>query len=888
MLNDLRYRFRSLFRRGRLNAELDEELQDHIERETEKYVRSGLGVEEARRRALVALGGVEQVRQQTRDSRGTRTIEEIRQDLRYSLRSFGKNRAFAAVFVMTLSLGIGSCTAIFSLMTAVMFPPLPYGDVGRLVYITTPNRNLKQVPPEALVPGNADFADMKRANHSLSTMTQFTQRNFKLHGSGISLSGAAVDANFFTTLQSLPELGRGITAEDNRPANAGVVVISHSLWQQLFGFDPSVLGKPLQLSDKTYRIVGVMPPGFQYPHNTDLDEGDNHSYATDVWVPLALTPAQRADRGFPEGNTYALGRLKDGIAAGQAADELSAIMQSLDPLHTDFRQGWYAFVKPFRQTLEGSARPLLLLLMGSVLFVLLIACGNAANLLLARSASRMHELGMRATLGAGRGRLIQQMLTESLLLGAGGGIAGIGLAWVFLRLLLLLDPGGIPRLQEASLNGRVLGFAVAVTFLTSIVTGTLPAVWAARVNLIVFLKSGGQTGAKGGRNRVRSVLIAGEVAIVVVLLAGTGLLVRSFIKLEQVPIGFSLTTLAMKVNLPASYDRAGRSHAFFQTLLSQLQSQPGTVATGAVANLPFGDSKGVGIFRVEGDPHPDGQAVDGASATPAYFAAMGISQIAGRPFTEGDVAERAAIVNEAFAKKYFAGGNAVGKWVMPFNPGGSAQSRNNVRRTIVGVVGDVRDWSVEAPPQAQLYSPFSDSDSAYVVIRSALPRKDVVQSATAVLKRIDGSLAFSKVHSMRELVSDSMARRRFQMILLSIFAGMATALALIGFYGLLAYAVNQRGPEMGVRIALGATRMHVAGLILRQAFQLVAAGLLIGLAAALAMSRLLTSSLYEIQPWDPATFALVPALFLLATFVACLHPARRAAKTDPMVTLRCE
>ena len=423
MLSDLRYRLRALFQRNQLNAELDQELQDHVEYETDKYVRSGLQVEEARRRALIALGGVEQVRQQTRDSRGTRTIEHMRQDLRYGLRSLGKNRSFTAVFIATLGLGIGSCTAIFSLMTAVMFPRLPYGDVRRLVYVTTPNRNFEQIPLDAMVPDNADFSDIKRENHSLSAMTQFTQTNFKLNGTEMSLNGAAVDADFFTTLQVASELGRGINTEDNQPANAGVVVISHSLCQQLFGSDSSAIEQSLKLSGKTYRVIGVMATGFGFPHKTELDYGDKHIDATDVWIPLGLTPEQRADRGLSEGG-YALARLKDGVSTKQAAEDLSAIMQRLDPLHTPpaFKQGWYAYVKPFRQTLEGSARPLVLLLMGSVSFVLLIACGNAANLLLARSANRTHELGVRATLGAGRNRLIRQMLTESLIWALGEGL----------------------------------------------------------------------------------------------------------------------------------------------------------------------------------------------------------------------------------------------------------------------------------------------------------------------------------------------------------------------------------------------------------------------------------------------------------------------------------
>jgi predicted permease len=822
------------------------------------------------------------------------------------LRSLGKNRAFTAVFVFTLALGIGSCTAIFSLMTAVMFPPLPYSDAKQLVYITTPNQNMKQIPPEAIVPDNADFADMKRENHSFSAMTQFAQKSFKLNGTNTSLNGAAVDEDFFKTLQVSPELGRGINAEDNEPSNDGVVVITHSLWLQLFGADPSVLGKSIQLSvnsppgrpmqsgSKAYRVIGVMGAGFNYPHNSELSWGNNHIDAADLWVPLALTSKQRADRGVSEDPVggcycYTLARLRKGISATQAEAELNGILRPLDPLHTSIKEGWYAYVKPLMETMEGSARPLMLLLMGAVIFVLLIACGNAANLLLARSANRMHELGLRATLGAGRDRLIRQLLTESLILGVGGGLAGIGLAWVFLRVLLMLDPGDIPRLHEASLNCEVLAFTVAITLLTSILTGTLPALSASRVNLIGFLKSGGQTGARGSRNRLRSALVMGEVAIVVVLLAGAGLLVRSFLNLQQVPVGFSSTTLSMKIELPESYGKPEQRDAFFQTLLSQIGALQGTVATGAVDDLPLGDSKRGSLFRVEDHPSQEGQLVDGADVTPGYFSAMDIPLIEGRFFTEEDVSgdQKVVIVNQTFARKYFPGRNAVGKWVAGFNPDVSEQPAKDAL-TIVGVVGDVRDWSVEAPPQPQLFGPFSGPDDAYIVIRSVLPRKDVLQSATAILHRLDASLAFSKVHTMKELVSEATARRRFQTVLLTIFAGMALALALVGFYGLLAYSAMQRSSEMGIRIALGATRMHVAGLILRQALQLVVVGLLIGLASALALSRLLASSLFEVRPWDPATFALVPVLFLITTLVACFIPARRAAKTDPMAILRSE
>jgi predicted permease len=893
MLSELRYRFRALFRRSQVNDELDEELRDHIEHETAKYVRSGLPADEARRRALIALGGVEQARQQTRDSRGIGMIEQFQQDLWYGLRSLGRNRAFTAVFLVTLGLGIGSCTAIFSLMTAVMFPPLPYGDVGRLVYITTPNRNVGEVPPEAFVPDNADFADLKRECNSLSAMTQFRQEKFKLDRPGLSLSGAAVDAAFFSTLEVEPELGRAINADDNQADNASVVVISHSVWQQLFNSDPAILGKSLQLNGKFHRVIGVMAEGFNYPRKSEIDEGDSHTDATDVWVPLALTAKQRANRGL-SGDNYALARLKHGVSTRQAEAELSAIMQRLDPLHDPgtFRQGWYAYVKSFREQFEGSARPLLLLLMGAVTFVLLIACGNAASLLLARSANRSHELGVRATLGAGRHRLIRQMLTESLLLGTGGGLVGVVLARVFLRLLLKLDPGNIPRLQEATLNAKVLAFAVAIMFLTSILTGMMPAIAASRVNLIEFLKSGGQTGAKGERSRFRSILIVAQVALVVVLLSGSSLLVRSLIKVQEVPLGFSTTTLSLKINLPESYTRATtpeKRESLYRSLIAQIADLPGTFAVGTVDNLPFGDTKGVGTFWVENYPNQEGQMTDGGSVSPDYFSAMGVPIVEGRAFTANDAtaSPTAAVVNQAFVRKYFAGHDAIGKKILPGNPAVSPQDAKSPR-IVVGVVADMRDWSLESPPQPQLFLPFRSPDDAYIVIRSALPPKDVVQSATSVLHHIDASLAFSKVHSMRELVSEASARRRFQTVLLSIFAGMATTLALIGFYGLLTYTASRRGPEMGIRIALGATRSDILRLFLGHGLRVVSVGVALGLGAALVLSRFLSSSLYEVRASDPGTFVLVPTLLLILALVASILPAQRAANSDPMIILRRE
>lgn len=882
MLHDLIFRLRALFRHRQAEDDMQEELQYHLERQSEKYVHAGLAPEQANRKARIALGGPEQVGQQCREARGTRLVENLVQDLRYSARSLAKNPGFSMVVVLTLALGIGSCTAIFSLITAVLFPPLPYGDPGRLLYLTTPNRQLTDVPPDAVLPDNADFVDLKRQSHLFSAMTQFEPSRYKLtfQKAQTAIDGARVDADFFSTLEVPPELGRTIRSEDEHAA-----VISHSLWHQMFAGNADALGKSLELNGKLYRVIGIMPPRFHYPHKTDIDYGPTRD-ATEVWIPLVLSPKEKADRGLGS-NSYALARLRPGVSAKQAEAELNTIMERLNPLHdpTTYVEGWYAYVKPFEETLEGSARPLMLLLMGAVSFVLLIACGNAANLLLARSASRTHELGVRATLGAGRRRLMHQMLTESLLLGIAGGLAGIGLAWLLLRMLLRLDPGNIPRLHEASLNLRVLLFTVSITLLTSIAAGILPALSSSRINLVEFLKSGGQRGATGGNGRFRSSLIVAEVASVVVLLAGAGLLLRSYINLQRVPTGFSPSTLSMKIDLPDSYHQPAQRSAFFRALMDQIRSAPGVLAAGAVNNLPFGDNQGVGSFWVEGYANQKGQMVDGASTTSGYFSAMGVPLFEGRSFSEHP---KEAVINQAFAKKYFAGRDPIGKHVWTDQPDNlAAGDKSGV--IVVGVVGDIRDFKLEQPASPQLFHPLSDdATNVYVVVRSLLPAKDVAAIATAILHRIDPGLGFTEVRTMREVVSDSTARRRFQTMVLTIFSTMAFALALVGLYGLITYSVRERRPEMGVRIALGASKGQVMGRVVRQGLQLVTLGLFVGLIMALVLTRLLASSLYGVTALDPITFLAVPALLLLTTIAACLIPARRAANVDPMITLRYE
>jgi len=522
-------------------------------------------------------------------------------------------------------------------------------------------------------------------------------------------------------------------------------------------------------------------------------------------------------------------------------------------------------------------------------FVLLIACGNAANLLLARAAGRTHELGVRVTLGAGRRRLMRQMLTESLALGVGAALAGVGLAWLFLHLLFRLNPGDIPRLEQASLDWRVLGFTAAVAVLTSLLTGLAPALASSHVDPAEFLRSGGSRGAVGGHSRVRSALIVAEVAMVLVLLAGAGLLVRSYINVEQIPKGYSPSTLSMRLDFPGQYIKAKKSDAILSQLLEQLRAIPGVQAAGAANDLPLSNTNSISTFWAEGYANQIGQTVESHAASPGYFEAMRTPILQGRGFEESDEGSlrKTAIVNEAFAQKYFAGGSAIGKWVSTNQPRDVQQEPGGLM-TIVGVVADVRHSSLEKPALPQFYFPIDAPHMAFVAIRSSLPAGEIAAQARAILRGMDRSLTFTNVHTMSERISEAAARRRFQTVLLAAFSGMAMMLALVGLYGLLAFAVRQRRAEIGVRIALGAPRGHVVRLILRQGLRLVVVGLALGLCSAAALTRVLSSMLYGVHADDPLTFTLAPALLLVAAASACVLPGWRAANIDPVESLRCE
>jgi predicted permease len=655
LVQSLRRRLASFWGKDASNVQLSEELQFHLERQTEANIANGMSPEEARSTAKADFGNLPAAIEECYEARGVAWLDDLAQDLRYGLRTMVKNRSFTAVTVFTLALGIGACTAIFSLVNAVLIQALPYGNPGQLVYLFTPS-SVWKLPAEAFGPSAADFFDWRKECKSFGAMTRFSQTTYNLAGKDrVERVGAAkVDADFFRTLEVAPELGRSFDARDEQPGNEQVAIVSDALWQTMLGGRADVLGSTLLLDGLPYRVVGVMPAEFGYPHKTDLAYAYGRVETTALWVPSALTPQQKADRDTPDG--FAVARLKPGITVHEAQAEMDTIMSRLNLLHGADTRGWSALVKPFRESALGPVRPLMWLLMATVGFVLLIACGNAANLLLARAAARTHELGVRATLGARRSRLLRQMLTESLMLSAAAGMAGVGLAWLFLRALLKLNPGDIPRMEDARLDLRVMGFVIFVTILTSVLFGMLPSLSSTRVNLAEFLKSTGMRGVLGDRRRVRHGLAVAQIALLVVLLTGTGLLLRSYAKVLSVPTGFSDKTVTASVQMSSQYGAAHKRRAFFGSLIDRLKSIPGVQAVGVVNALPLSDSESLATLFVDGYPNAKQQFVEERGITQGYLSAMQTPLIQGRDISDGDAAEHrlVAVVNQAFAEKYFA------------------------------------------------------------------------------------------------------------------------------------------------------------------------------------------------------------------------------------------
>ena len=800
-------------------------------------------------------------------------------DLRYAARLFAQARAFTLVAILTAALGIAASSAVFSLVNAVLLRSLPFGDAGRLVYIWMPNVRFGPPVPLELGPPLPDYYAWRRDSRSFERLALIIQGWVRLAGgNGVErVGGARVDGAFFTTMDTPPEIGRFIAGDDDRPGRDGVVVISHALWQTRFAGDPAVIGKTMEIDGHARRIIGVMPPGFAFPRRNELPPDISDVIRTDVWIPAALSEKEKQSASM---DSIVVGRLAPGISAARAQQEMTAVAKRLDDARQPADQGWYALVRPLRETELGPARPQMLLLLGAVTLVLLISTGNVANLLLARAAGRVHEMSLRSALGADRARLVRQAITESLALAAAGCALGVLGARAAVWLLVRLNPGDIPRLEEASLDGRVLLFAVAISLLTGLAFGVAPALTASRNDPMSLLREGGNRGVAGGRRRVRSALIVVEVGVSMVLLAGAGLLIQSELNLQAEGTGFAPSTLAMRVSAPPGDNRVERRREVYGGLLQAVRAQPGVLAAGFTRDLPFSHVESAGFFLLEGSTERKYELSDGWEVTPGYFEAMRIPLREGRLFDERDLENGATIiVNQAFADRYLRGKPALGRRV-DTNPRAAGQWR-----TIVGVVGNVRHTRFDEAMRPAVYFPSWPFEGAFLTVRG-VGGKRLMPAIQGAARRLDARWEFSDIHTMDEAISKAGATRKFQTLLLTAFAGMALFLALVGLYGLIAYSVKQRNAEIGVRMALGASRGNVVGMVLRQGASLAVAGLALGLVGTTALTRLIAGWLYGVSPVDASTLGAMAGLLFTVAVAASAIPAWRAARIDPVAALR--
>lgn len=813
-------------------------------------------------------------------------------DLRYGRRMLKKTPGFTLIAVLAIALGVGATTSIFSLVNAVLLRSMPYRDAGRLCYLWSPNERWKgTMVPQEVPPSDPDFYDWQRLNHSFSSLTMVHEQKVNLvvqAGSVTRSSAASVTGSFFSTLEASPELGRAIDASDDQPGHEKVAVIGDPLWRDKFGGGADVIGRTLELDRERYTVIGVMAQEFGYPFEGDVPYGMSDFGRTDIWIPMALSARQKTDRvNFQDSSDAVIGRLRPGVTAKQAEADLASIEARLSPLYQPEWRGWTAIVRPLVNTIVGPVQQMLWLLLGAVGVVLLIACSNVANLLLARITARTHEMGVRTALGAERARLARQMFTEALLLACMGGGAGILLAFVAVHLIVRLNPGNIPRFEEASVDGRVLVVTLGISIAAGVLFGLAPALAASRVNVNDLLKQGGNRGAAGTSSKWRHSLIVTQVALSVVLLAGAGLLIRSYLRLAAVNPGFSLSTLTFRLALDNGYSKPEQRTAFFRRFLDQVRGLPGVRKVGAANEIPLDHSESVAFLDIKGFGKPK-ELIDDRRVTPEYFDAIGMQLLDGRYFTEHDIGNSSpvAIVNESFAQMYLRGGDPLDRQI---RESGGDFSRTPWS-TVVGVVSNLRHSNLEEKPRPEVvraYWPGLNNDARFAV-KAGIPPERLIPSVQKLLHDLDPALALEDTRTMSERVARANAKRRFQTVLLTSFAGLAVGLAMVGLYGLLAYAVRQRTPEIGLRMALGASRGQVLAMVLRQGLGLVAVGLAIGILAALGLTRMLSSWLYDTRPSDPVTFGGVLLLVFAVALCACVIPALQATRVDPTKALRYE
>ncbi|HUG10388.1 MAG TPA: ABC transporter permease [Opitutaceae bacterium] len=798
-------------------------------------------------------------------------------DLRLALRLLIKSPGFTVVAVLTLGLGIGSNTAIFSVVNGVLLRPLALHEPDRIV------RLLESQPPQfptfSIAPPN--FVDWKKTSASFESLAAYRGQSYNLTGEGepMRLVGLRVTAEHFTVFGVAPLQGRDFLPEEDTPAGGQVAILSHVFWQRQFGGAPDTLGRSIELNGNPHTIIGIMPQDFSGATVTPID----------LWTPMAFPDEEISNSNRGAHYINAVGRLKPGVTIEQAQSEMNVIAAQLATEYPDTNKGWGVSVFVLPDYMVRDVRLVLWTLLGAVACVLLIACANVANLLLARANSRMREISIRSAMGAGRWRIVRQLLTESVVLALLGGAAGVLFANWGLDVLLAFAPANLPRASELGIDGGALGFAFALSLLTGIVFGAAPAWLATGHRLNETLKEGSRGSTEGGRRWFRQGLVIAEVALALLLLTGAGLLVRSYMNLSGVDPGFDPTNATVvNLSLPdRKYDTPEKQQQFADSLVARVRELPGVVEAGITHTLPLvGDW--VLTFVIEGRPEiapSDLPSTNYYAVSPGYFRAMGIRIVRGRGFSVQDTAEapRVALINETFARMHFPGEDPIGKRIY-------IQNGPESFREIVGIVSDVKQYGIDSDTTAQAYDPFAQNPfgGLTAVIRTSGDPAALQKSIRAQVFAVDPAQPVSSIRLLTDILAGSISRQRFAMLLITVFSLVALVISAVGIYGVVAYSVSQRTGEIGIRMALGATGRDVLSMVLRQNLIIIAAGLVLGLLAAISASRVMQSLLYRVSASDPLTLGAIAALLGVIGFFACLIPARRATKVDPMTALRAE
>ncbi|HXN53342.1 MAG TPA: ABC transporter permease [Candidatus Acidoferrum sp.] len=872
--------WKRFFRREAWDEERSRELETYLQLETDENIARGMSAEEARYAARRKLGNPTMIREEIYRMNTIGALETVWQDAKYAARVLRKSPAFTVFAVAVLALGIAANTAIFSIADTVLLRPLPYRDARRLVMVWE-DASSYGFPENTPAPGN--FSDWKARNHVFEDTAALLFHTLNLTGDGTpeQLNGTAVSSNLFSVLGVSPALGRDFRSEDNLPGSARVTILSHGLWARRFGANLGVIGQEIRLEDTKYTVIGVMPEGFLFPDRS-----------TELWVPWQLTKEKLADHGSHFLNVIA--RLKPGVSLQTANAELATIARQIEQEHPDDNAKVGAFAVPLREHVAGDIRPAILMLFGAVCFVLLIACANIANLLLARASGKRRELAMRLTLGASRLRIIGQMLTESLLLAMIAGSIGLALSVGATQFLASLIPAGIAPLAGSLLDGRVFLFTAGVSILTGILFGVIPAMRVSSLNLATSLKDGGgRNGIGSGGQRLRDVLVVSEVALAIVLLAGAALMIRSFENLVHLDPGFRADhVLVLRTPMQMQkYDTQARRAAFYDQVLEKVEHLPGVVAVGYTTWIPLTNEGGASGITIEGHPEPaPGQMPipNARVVSHNYMSALRMKLIEGRLFDErdGSGTQLVALINQTMARSLWPGENPVGK---RFKKG--AFRENVPWITIVGIVGDVHQAGPASPARAEMYLPYQQQEffaPDYLAVRTSGEPLLLAESVRQQIWSVDKQQPVAEVMPLERLVGENLAPRRMQASLLGGFAGLALLLASIGIYAVLSFVVTQRTQEIGVRVALGAHSRDVLRMILSHGLKLFAIGAVLGLVAALALSRTMGHLLYGISASDPFSFLTVTFVLGVVTLLACYIPARRAMRVDPLVALRYE